>query len=155
MIKTLLTGALTATLMLSPEPSAAQTARPAQMQNLTCNNSSKICELTQDACSYIDADGNGICDNLGTQAGGGPGNGGAGGGYFIDADGDGVCDNFGTQAGGGSGNGGAGGGYFTDADGDGVCDNFGTQGGGSGHGYGGNHGNGGNGGNGYRGGRGR
>jgi hypothetical protein len=49
---------------------------------------------------FMDADGNGVCDN------------------FVDADGDGVCDLAGTGRGQGNGPG------FVDKDGDGVCDNF-------------------------------
>ena len=43
--------------------------------------------------NFVDADGDGICDNYGTGAGRGNGAG------FVDADGDGVCDNYGTGAG--------------------------------------------------------
>ena len=57
--------------------------------------------------NYVDADGDGICDNRGT-----------GGGNYVDADGDGICDNRGT-----------GGGNYVDADGDGICDNRGAGGG--------------------------
>ena len=66
---------------------------------------------------FVDADGDGICDNYGTgcRDGNGCGN-------YADSDGDGVCDNYGTNCG----NGGNGCGNYVDADGDGVCDNFGT-----------------------------
>ena len=57
---------------------------------------------------YVDADGDGVCDNYGTGCGRGQ--------YFVDADGDGICDNCGTGRGQ----------YFVDANGDGVCDNYGT-----------------------------
>lgn len=33
---------------------------------------------------YVDADGDGVCDNIGTGVGG----------NFVDADGDGICDNY-------------------------------------------------------------
>ncbi|MCI6041299.1 MAG: hypothetical protein MR742_12395, partial [Clostridiales bacterium] len=52
---------------------------------------------------YVDADSDGVCDNLGAGRG------------YVDADGDGVCDNAST----GCGMYGAGRGYV-DADGDGV-----------------------------------
>lgn len=67
---------------------------------------------------FVDADGDGICDNYGTgcRDGNGCGN-------YADADGDGVCDNYGTNCG----NGGNGCGNYVDGDGDGVCDNFGTK----------------------------
>lgn len=64
----------------------------------------------QPGCGYcsgfVDTDGDGVCDNLGTRRSYG----------FVDADGDGICDNLGNGRG-----------YvFTDADGDGVCDNWGS-----------------------------
>lgn len=54
---------------------------------------------------YVDADGDGVCDNAGSRC------------AFVDADGDGICDNCGAYpwCGGAGGN-------FVDADGDGVCD---------------------------------
>ena len=63
-----------------------------------------------DGARYVDTDGNGICDNIGTRPG------------FVDADGDGVCDNnFGRGCG-------CGGMNFVDEDGNGVCDYFGING---------------------------
>ncbi|MCD4845330.1 MAG: hypothetical protein K8R25_12670 [Methanosarcinales archaeon] len=53
---------------------------------------------------FIDADGDGACDNLGNRP------------NFVDADGDGVCDNPGNGA------------NFIDVDGDGTCDNIGKNG---------------------------
>ena len=38
---------------------------------------------------YVDADGDGVCDNRGANC------------LYVDADGDGVCDNYGTGLGGG------------------------------------------------------
>lgn len=72
--------------------------------------------------NYVDADGDGVCDNCGSgYYGRMNGNGGA---NFVDADGDGVCDNCGSgYYGRMNGNRGA---NFVDADGDGVCDNCGT-----------------------------
>lgn len=82
---------------------------------------------------FADADGDGICDNAGSQC------------AYVDADGDGVCDVCGaahTRPGVGR--------YFVDVDGDGVCDNY-QSGQGRGCGRGGQCGRG----NGFRGGRGR
>ena len=45
--------------------------------------------------SFVDVNGDGICDNYESGAGRGNGDG------YVDADGDGVCDNYGTGAGGG------------------------------------------------------
>lgn len=59
--------------------------------------------------NYVDANGDGVCDNYGTGRGQGM--------YYVDANGDGVCDNYGTGRGQGM--------YYVDANGDGVCDNYG------------------------------
>jgi len=69
---------------------------------------------------FVDADGDGVCDNLGSRT--------TGRGYghqnnsesagFVDADGDGVCDNLGTM----SGAQGQNQQNYVDADGDGTCD---------------------------------
>lgn len=65
-------------------------------------------------CAYVDANGDGVCDNR-TD----------GGRCYVDADGDGVCDD---RTGGGR--------CYVDANGDGICDNW-TDGG---HHGGGRHG---------------
>ena len=49
--------------------------------------------------NFVDKDGDGICDNVGTRMGRGRGNGkglggAAQGANFVDKDGDGICDNF-------------------------------------------------------------
>ena len=59
---------------------------------------------------YVDADNDGVCDNIGERPG------------FVDENGDGVCDNQGSRGFGGYGR------NFVDADGDGICDNFGING---------------------------
>jgi hypothetical protein len=118
--------------------------------------------------NFIDEDGDGVCDLLGTGAGGngqaqgyGPRGFGAWGANFVDENGDGQCDLMGTGAAGNGqgqgygrgygpqGCGGACGADFVDEDGDGVCDLAGSQGSGP-RGQGGN----GRGGNGFRGGAG-
>ena len=57
--------------------------------------------------NYVDADGDGVCDNTGAEKCGQ---------NYVDADGDGVCDNSGTNEECGQ--------NYVDADGDGVCDNY-------------------------------
>lgn len=71
--------------------------------------------------AYVDADGNGICDNCNAVHQGC---------NYVDENGDGICDNY---AAGGRGR------YCIDADGDGICDNYLTGNGcgrGRGRGYG-------------------
>lgn len=124
-MKRLLTGILTAVLAVSLCAATAFAAGP------RCGR------------YFVDADGDGICDNCGARHGHWAGCGGA----FVDADGDGVCDNCGSYpwCGGAGGN-------FVDADGDGICDNFQSgQGRGCGCGRGAQGGRG----NGFRGGRNR
>ncbi len=53
-------------------------------------------------CRYVDADGDGVCDNQGVYC------------QFVDANGDGICDNHGTYC------------QHVDASGDGICDTHGT-----------------------------
>jgi len=66
---------------------------------------------------FLDADGDGVCDNYGdndhTPMNMSRGNHTG----FVDADGDGTCDNAGLNQSGDN---------FVDADSDGVCDNLGT-----------------------------
>ncbi len=38
--------------------------------------------------AFVDANGDGLCDNVGSGCGNGY--------YFVDADGDGICDNYGS-----------------------------------------------------------
>ena len=93
------------------------------------------CQTLRNACSgwnFVDADGDGVCDNWGSgnQRLRTPGCGLGQGAGFVDADGDGVCDNWGSgnqrlrTPGCGLGQGAG----FVDADGDGVCDNWNGQG---------------------------
>lgn len=76
----------------------------------------------QGRSGFVDADGDGICDNHPKGCGQCQGRGG-----FVDADGDGVCDNHPKGRGQGQGRGG-----FVDADGDGICDNHPSNGKGGG-----------------------
>ena len=96
--------------------------------------------------NFIDEDGDGICDLMGTgQSGQGQGYGpwglqaGTCGGNFIDEDGDGVCDLAGMGQGFGPGGSqdGTCGDNFVDEDGDGVCDLAGSGQAGTGQGFGG------------------
>ncbi len=73
---------------------SSATALAVEVAELPNNNSveadiSAACAYCGVSCSFVDADGNGICDNYGTYGCG------MGAGY-VDADGDGVCDNYGT-----------------------------------------------------------
>ncbi|HJF65413.1 MAG TPA: hypothetical protein K8U77_04755 [Slackia equolifaciens] len=125
--------AVAATQSALEQATVGSTARGAQA---TCSgyvdeNGDGICDncgTNSGSCAgFVDADGDGVCDNYGNGCYGhgshGWCQGGACGGY-VDADGDGVCDNCGANAGSCPG--------FVDADGDGVCDNYGN---GAGAGY--------------------
>ena len=92
----------------------------------------------RDGHYFIDADGDGICDNCGVyrQCAADED---CWGRYFVDGDGDGICDNCGshhwcatdgTECGRyfADGNGDGCGRYFVDANGDGICDNYADNG---------------------------
>lgn len=68
------------------------------------------CQYYGNGAGYADADGDGVCDRLGSGYGKGLG--------YVDEDGDGVCDNLATGCGNGAG--------YVDENDDGVCDNLGT-----------------------------
>jgi len=87
---------------------------------------------------FVDADGDGICDNCGVyhrcgMAATSRGR------NFVDADGDGVCDYYVTGQGRGNGRGngvqGGCGRNFVDTNGDGVCDNYASSQGCGGYGF--------------------
>ena len=123
-MKRVLTGALAAVLAVSLSAATAFAAGPRCGRYYVDADGDGICDNTGSRCVYVDANGDGICDNCGARHGHWAGCGGA----FVDADGDGVCDNCGYYpwCGGAGGN-------FVDADGDGICDNFQS---GQGRGYG-------------------
>lgn len=64
----------------------------------------------ENGARYVDADGDGVCDNIGERP------------EFVDADGDGVCDNQGSRGFRGDAR------NYVDEDGDGICDNIGING---------------------------
>lgn len=84
-------------------------------------------------CAYVDANGDGICDNRGTYHRGYMAGTGC---AYVDANGDGICDSCGAYRQYHMAGSGCGGYYFVDADGDGICDHYGLgQGHGRGHGH--------------------
>ncbi|NNJ12738.1 hypothetical protein EKD04_020645 [Chloroflexales bacterium ZM16-3] len=90
--------ALAATLAFAPITStSAQEIAPASDAALVMNgNGQGRGDMTRDGtcddANFVDADGDGVCDNAGTGAGD----------NYVDTDGDGVCDNMGTGTGTGS-----------------------------------------------------
>lgn len=99
--------------VVQADASQAVAATQSALEQATVGSTARGAQAT---CSgYIDENGDGICDNCGTNSGSCAG--------FVDADGDGVCDNYGNGAGAG----------YVDSNNDGVCDNYGT---GAGNGYG-------------------
>ncbi len=162
-MKTILSGVAAATLLLSMEtasifagieakssdtiaPDAAAPAIEAAAETTVVDVSeaaavtdtapvyNRVCDYCGDGCTFVDEDGDGVCDyysNRQTNTGQGYGNANAGQGYgYVDSDNDGVCDNYveGNCYGNGYGN----------------CDGSGNGYNGGGYGYqGGNRGNGG------------
>ena len=76
----------------------------------------------QTCINYVDADGNGICDNCGSLRANCYGY--AGCTNYVDADGNGICDNCGSLR--ANCHGYAGCINYVDADGNGICDNCGS-----------------------------
>ncbi|WP_125115251.1 hypothetical protein [Agathobaculum sp. Marseille-P7918] len=109
-MKKMVMGTVSAALVLSLAVTGAFAAGNGRGRNYVDANGDGVCDNygTGRGQYFVDANGDGVCDNCGTGRGQ----------YFVDADGDGVCDNCGTGRGQ----------YFVDADGDGVCDNCTQQG---------------------------
>ena len=142
MMKQTLAGILTAVLAVSLCAATAFAAGPRCGRYYVDADGDGVCDNIGSRCAYVDADGDGVCDVCGAEHGSCP----AGRGMaFVDEDHDGVCDNCGVLHWCGMA-----GGSFVDADGDGICDNF-QSGQGRGCGRGGQGGRG----NGFRGGRNR
>ena len=105
-----LLGILAAALVLTMVTTGAMAAGGSWHHGARSGSASDSCH--SGTCQYVDADGDGVCDNCGTAC------------RYVDADGDGVCDNCGTAC------------RYVDADSNGICDNAGACGGshhGSGH----------------------
>ena len=93
-MKKVRTGILAAALLLSIGVTGALAAGPGWGRHAGQNGS---CPAAGAACRYIDADGDGVCDNCGVDTCGSGAN-------YVDADGDGVCDHFdGSRCGSGRG----------------------------------------------------
>lgn len=104
-MKRVLTGALAAVLAVSLCAATAFAAGPRCGRYYVDADGDGICDNTGSRCVYVDANGDGICDNCGARHGHWAGCGGA----FVDADGDGICDNFQSGQGRGCGRGAQGG----------------------------------------------
>lgn len=127
-MKKLLTGLLTAALMISFTTVSASARHHEAALSLVCGGLQTGCirpacigkwdggHNCWDGHYCVDADNDGICDNYGHAHC--PGNGACG--NYADADGDGVCDNYDPEYCPGNGTGGG----YVDSDGDGVCDNY-------------------------------
>lgn len=88
-MKKLLAGVLTAALVFGAGTTGAFAAGPGRGRNFTDAKQDGIRNSAQTACSFTDADGDGICDTCGVKP-----NESRHGKNFIDEDGDGICDNY-------------------------------------------------------------
>ena len=118
-MKKIFAGIVTMGLILVMGGTTALAAGPGRGCYFVDADGDGICDNADSMCVYVDSDGDGICDVCGTNSltcltGDGT--------VFADADGDGICDNCGTYH--WCGMDGTGGGYFVDADNDGICDNY-------------------------------
>lgn len=106
-MKKVFAGLLAAAMVFSATTTMVSAAGRGMGRNYVDADGDGVCD-NWGTCSYVDADGDGVCDNWGTCG-------------YVDEDGDGICDNCGVAHGNylaGNGR------YFIDADGDGVCDNY-------------------------------
>lgn len=134
-MKKLLTGFAAAALVLTfTATSALAASHHGRAVSRVCNGLQT--GWTRPACSFVDSNGDGICDNYGNGNCHHEG-------CFVDNNGDGICDNYGGGNCHHEGN-------FVDSNGDGVCDNYGGgnchhqgqgwgNGNGNGNGWGGGH----------------
>ena len=119
-----LLGVLTTVAVLSVGATTAFAAGSESGRSFIDMDGDGVCDNAGSMCVYADADGDGICDVCGASHGICLTGNGA---VFADTDGDSICDNCGAYHGCGM----AGTGYsgnFVDADGDGICDNYGSGG---------------------------
>ena len=102
-MKKLLAGLMTAALVLTLSAPNALAAPRRHSRAAQCVASGIQAGCIRPACAYVDADGDGVCDNYDPATC--PGSGQSNGAGFVDADGDGVCDNYDGTACPGSGQG--------------------------------------------------
>ena len=84
-MKKLLTGIAVTALLISMSSTTVLAAGRGCGRNFVDNDG--VCDYYNTSCQFVDNDGDGICDNCGSN------NCGNGAGY-VDADGDGICDNY-------------------------------------------------------------
>lgn len=103
-MKRIVMSVLAVLLVLSAGAPTASAAGHEHRQSRTqsCISNNTRIENCANACYYVDADGDGICDNCDNHC--------SGCGKICDKNSDGICDNCGTHA------------HFTDEDDDGICD---------------------------------
>ncbi len=91
-MKKVVLGVLGTALALAVGTTGAFAAGSGVRRNFIDADGDGVCDnIREGICSYIDTDGDGICDNRGARNGNCPAEGGK---NFVDADGDGVCDHY-------------------------------------------------------------
>lgn len=74
-------------------PSSFVTAAPVEEKSFNDTNTATVCNYCGKDCSFVDKDGDGVCDNY-KQRGINGVNAGKG---YVDEDGDGICDNYASR----------------------------------------------------------
>ena len=99
-MKKTLSGFFGTAVVLSLCATTVFAAGPGCGRNFVDANGDGVCDnVGTGVCAYVDADGDGFCDTCGIG--------------FVDADGDGICDYIGSGVCG-----------YVDVDDDGICDNY-------------------------------
>lgn len=86
-------GILAAAMAVSVGTTSALAAGPGAGRHFVDADGDGVCDNFGAGCSYVDADGDGICDSCGAYHRNPPA-GNRRGGNFVDNDGDGICDNY-------------------------------------------------------------
>lgn len=78
---------------LAEETPGVYTAAPAEKKNSDNTNSDTVCNYCGKDCSFVDEDGDGICDNYKSRGT----NGTNAGRNYVDKNNDGICDNYASR----------------------------------------------------------
>lgn len=94
-MKKLITGIAVMAFLFLVNGSIVLAAGHARGRNMVDTGNEKGNNYNNTVCQFLDADGDGICDNYNTGSCGTGAGRGAG---YVDADGDGICDNYAAGA---------------------------------------------------------
>lgn len=92
--KSMMTGVFVSAMVLSIGATSAFAASTKNKQSFMDTDGNGVCNYAINSSRYVDKNGDGVCDNYGTGWNGGKCRKGGSGRNFIDVDRDGNCDNY-------------------------------------------------------------